>query len=130
MKKEGVEMSVMLVSIKEFLEKYPRFRTLMNNGGEELFNIIVKKEVFIDVSILTKYGYPSVLGVAEECQMIIEKSNQLKADGLTKQFIGAVVCVLMEANGYKKTGVKKSVPHSFFSVGEFYERDLNFQSVE
>ena len=39
-----------------------------------------------------------------------------------KQFIGAVVCSLMEANGYEKTGKKRSIPHNAFTKGEVYAR--------
>jgi len=37
-----------------------------------------------------------------------------------KQFIGGVVCSLMEANGYQKTGTKRATPNKAFSKGEFY----------
>lgn len=41
----------------------------------------------------------------------------------TKQFIGAVVCCLMENNGYRKTGRKKSINHPDFIKGEIYSRE-------
>jgi hypothetical protein len=40
-----------------------------------------------------------------------------------KKGIGAMVCAIMEANGYEKTGVKKAVPpfpYRVFSRGEVY----------
>ena len=61
---------------------------------------------------------------------LFSKSENLKADSFTKQFIGSVICALMEANGYKKTGTKKSVPHELFSTGEFYKRKSKISRTE
>ena len=130
MKDEKLEIVVTLVSVDEFLKKYPRFANFVFDNGKELFNTIVQKEVFLDSSVLANYGYPSVLGVADKCLEIITKSTNLEANSFTKQFIGSVICALMEANGYKKTGTKKSVPHELFSTGEFYKRKLKISRIE
>lgn len=80
--------------------------------------------------MLANYGYPSVLGVARKCQALIEKSGEIESDSFTKQFIGSVICSLMEANGYKKTGTKKRVPHELFTSGEFYERNSKISRID
>lgn len=130
MKDTKIETTITLVDVNDFIKKYPRFSTFVNNEGRVLFDAVVKSQVFVDASILANYGYPSVLGVAQQCQEIIAESEELKADSFTKQFIGSVICSLMEANGYKKTGIKKSVPHKLFTTGEFYEKNLQISRVE
>lgn len=37
-----------------------------------------------------------------------------------KQAIGALVRILMEANGFKKTGIKRAIAHREFTKGEVY----------
>ena len=123
MEDKTFEIIVTLPSIDDFLKKYHRFSTFVRGEGKALFELIIKPSVFLEASILSNYGYPSVLAVAKQSQDLIKLEN-LKIDNFTKQFIGSVICVLMEANGYKKTGIKKSVPHEFFVTGEYYERDL------
>lgn len=114
------DKAVVLVGVGEFLVKYPRFSSIIKGDGKKLFNIIMRPQKFIEGSVLADHGYPSVLAVAEESRGVIKRSALLTADSFVKQFIGAAVCSLMEANGYKKTGKKKSVPHELFSVGEHY----------
>ena len=130
MRDEKVEFTVTLYDIHGFLRKYPRFKKFAHGDGKALFDEIMKKEVFIEASVLANYGYPSVLAVAKKCHEIIVNSDDLNADSLIKQFIGSVICTLMEANGYKKTGTKKSVPHELFSVGEFYERNSSICKLD
>jgi len=46
------------------------------------------------------------------------KNSIVQADSPEGQMAGEGI---MEANGYQKTGTKKSVPHPSFSIGEFYK---------
>jgi hypothetical protein len=130
MEDKKVEVIVTLLTIDNFLEKYPRFTSFAKGDGKVLFDAIMQENVFIDTSVIANHGYPSVLGVANQCEEIISKSEKLEADSFTKQFIGSVVCALMEANGYKKTGNKKSVPHNLFSTGEFYVKNQTISRVD
>jgi hypothetical protein len=130
MKDEKFQITVTLLTVDEFLAKYPRFSSLVSGEGKVLFDAIMQKEVFIETSVLANHGYPSVLGVADICEEIINLSEVIEADSFTKQFIGSVVCTLMEANGYKKTGTKKSVPHTLFTSGEFYKKNQNISRID
>jgi hypothetical protein len=58
-----------------------------------------------------------VAGIAE---VSIQKVKRIGREPFDKQFIGGVVCSLMEANGYQNTGTKKAISHKAFSKGEFY----------
>ena len=123
------EVIVTLLSIDDFLEKYPRFSSFAHGSGKVLFDSIMQEASFIATSVLADFGYPSVLGVADQCDEIINKT-ELDAGSFTKQFIGSVVCALMEANGYEKTGSKKSVPHRLFTSGEFYVKNKHISRVD
>jgi hypothetical protein len=68
----------------------------------------------------TDLDLPAVAGVAKLCYRTVIEQNSLEWNGFLKQFIGAVVCTLMEANGFEKTGTKRAIPHREFTKGEFY----------
>ena len=70
--------------------------------------------------VLTEYGMPAVTSVAELCYNEAKKRNGFKFTGRMKQFIGAMIASLMAANGYLKTGRKKSIIHRAYTRGEFY----------
>jgi hypothetical protein len=124
------EKVVTLWNTDEFLNKYPRFKGILDGEGKQLFDEIMKPEIFINASVLADKGYPSVLAVAEQSKTIIAAYEALGSANLCKQFIGSVICVLMEANGYKKTGKKKSVPHESFSTGECYVLDQEISRLQ
>jgi hypothetical protein len=121
MHEQTISYSIQLPSIDDFLAKYPRYTKLVDTEGTFLFDLIMQPEVFLQASVLADFNSPSVLAVAELCRQAVEEnSGPLTLDSFTKQFIGAAICTLMEANGYQKSGTKKSVPHPSFSIGEFY----------
>jgi hypothetical protein len=121
MKSQEITYTIQLPDTDDFLAKYPRYTKLAKGDGKFLFKVIMQPEVFLQAQVLADFGSPSVLAVAELCrQAVEEKGGPVKLDSFTKQFIGAAICTLMEANGYQKSGTKKSVPHPSFSIGEFY----------
>lgn len=116
------QQPVQLPQVEDFLVKYPRFSALAAGAGNRIFNQIMQPEVFINARAAADFGLPSVLAVAEMCKMASEEPGAPQLDSFTKQFVGAAICSLMEANGYKKTDNKRSVPHPSFTVGEVYAR--------
>lgn len=118
MQTQTISYTIQLPNVDDLLAKYPRYTKLVNGEGKPLFDLIMQSEMFLKAQVLADFGLPSVLAAAEPCRLATEKKGGL--DSFTKQFIGAAICVLMEANGYQKTGTKKSVPHPSFSIGEFY----------
>lgn len=130
MKDISYEKTVTVWNVDDFLKKYPRFGDLLNGDGRQLFDELMKPDIFISASVLADNGYPSVLAVAEKSKNIISKQASTSAVNFYKQFIGSVICVLMEANGYKKTGKKKSVPHESFSTGECYVLNHEISRLE
>jgi hypothetical protein len=121
---------VTLLTADDFLRKYPRFKTFIEGKGEGLFKAIMQPDVVIEAMVLANYGYPSVLAVAKQSEEILTNPEQAGDNNFAKQFVGSVICAVMEANGYEKSGTKKSVPHKFFNVGEIYERNTTISRVD
>lgn len=111
---------ICIPELKEFEATYPQFVGLAKGEGKFLFDIVMKPETFIQAMILTEYGMPAVTSVAEVCYNEAKKRKGYKFTGRVKQFIGAMIASLMTANGYKKSGRKKSIIHRAYTRGEFY----------
>jgi len=114
---------VNLPDSKEFLASYGRYTSLLSGDGKPLFDAIMRPEVFTRARVISDIGLPAVLSVADDSRNIAASNKNISLDNFTKQFIGSVVCSLMEANGYMKTGRKRRVPHESFSVGECYVKN-------
>lgn len=114
-------LSVNLPTVDEFEERFPQYGNYARNEANFLFRGIVSPESFVNTKVATQSGLPAVAGIANDCYKLVIKNGTLEWRGFTKQFIGAVVCKLMEDNGFKKTGIKKSIPHPEFTKGEYYK---------
>jgi len=120
MKTKTYSKVINLPEMKEFAVNYPQFAGLVKGEGKFLFEIVMKPETFIQAMILTEYGMPAVTSVAELCFNEAKKKKGFQFTGRVKQFIGAMIASLMSANGYNKTGRKKSIIHRAYTRGEFY----------
>ena len=120
MKTKTYSKVINLPEMKDFAANYPQFAGLVKGEGKFLFEIVMKPETFIQAMILTEYGMPAVTSVAELCFNEAKKKKGFQFTGRIKQFIGAMIASLMAANGYKKTGRKKSIIHRAYTRGEFY----------
>lgn len=112
--------TVVIPGIDNFLKAYPRFKEFVQGTGGELYAAIMQPAVFIRAEAAAEFGYPSVLAVAEISQNFWRKHNIDPRDSFSKQCVGSAICLLMEVNGYRKSGTKKSVPHPAFTSGEVY----------
>ena len=121
METKSITFSVNLATVDEFKERFPTYGDFARNEANFLFKQIVSPESFICAKVATKLELPATSGIADDCYKLVIENGTIEWRGYTKQFIGAVVCKLMEDNGYKKTGIKKSVPHRLFNKGEFYQ---------
>ena len=120
MKVKTYSKVIHLPELKEFEVTYPQFAGLVKGEGKFLFEIVMKPETFIQAMILTEYGMPAVTSVAELCFNEAKKKKGFQFTGRIKQLIGAMIASLMAANGYVKTGRKKSIIHRAYTRGEFY----------
>lgn len=115
-------LSVNLPSVEEFAEQYPQYGNYAKHDGNFLFKRIVTPDCYNNARVATLvFELPAVAGIAEICYQTVLENETIEWRGFVKQFIGAVVCKLMEDNGFKKTDTKKSVPHPKFTKGEFYK---------
>jgi hypothetical protein len=123
MKTETFTLSVNLPSVEEFAERFPQYGDYARHDGNFLFERIVTPDCYNNARVTTlELKLPAVAGIAEICYQTVLEHATIDWRGFVKQFIGAVVCKLMEDNGFEKTGIKKSVPHPKFTKGEFYKR--------
>jgi hypothetical protein len=121
METKQFSLSVNLPTVDEFEERFPQYGNYARNEANFLFARIVSPDSFVFAKVATQLGLPAVSGIADICYKLVIENRTIEWRGFTKQFIGAVVCKLMEDNGYKKTGIKKSIPHPEFTKGEFYK---------
>jgi hypothetical protein len=125
MKMKEYKLSVKLPDVKEFSSQYRLFASVAQGRGLFLFNIIMQPESFIRCKVVTELEHSAVWGIADICYNESTGKDGFDFDDQIKRFIGAAVCSLMLANGYKKKEGKKgrkSIPHTEFRVGQVYEK--------
>ncbi len=121
METRSLTIFVNIPTVDEFGERFPQYRNYARNEANFLFEQIASPESFIYAKVATQLELPAVAGIADVCYKLVIENGTIEWRDFTKQFIGAVVCKLMEDNGFKKTAIKKSVPHHEFTKGEFYQ---------
>ena len=125
MKTKIYSKQINIPEISEFATAYPQFAGLAKGDGKFLYDIVMKPETFIQAMVLTEYDMPAVTSVAEVCYNEAKRKKGFQFTGRVKQFIGAMIASLMAANGYKKSGRKKSIIHRAYTRGEFYIKSLS-----
>ena len=111
--------SASIPSLEDFGKRFPQYRPYAVGEGDTLFKLLMRPESLNSAINATKLGLPAVTGIAEVSIQEVKRIGR-KLTPFDKQFIGGVVCSLMEANGYQKTGTKRAISHKAFSKGEFY----------
>lgn len=121
MKTQHAEYQINVPSVEEFAAQYRRDGNFARNEALFLYNLIMSPDSYLRARVATlDLDLPAVAGVAKVCYAAVEGQQTIEWNGRLKQFIGAVVCCLMEANGFSKTGIKKAIPHHAFTKGEMY----------
>jgi len=120
MKDQSFSLVVQIPELEDFEKRFPQYGPFARENGNFMFNLIMTPSSFLRCQIATELNLPAVAGIAEISFDATSQQSVVQFDGFLKQFIGALVCSLMEANGFAKTGKKKSVPHHAYSKGEFY----------
>lgn len=123
MRSMSFQFEVQLPSIEEFTAKYPPYGPWAKGKGKFLFDLLMTPENFLRARFATELGgLPAVAGIAHICDLAAkEQGIDLKTDRFAKQAIGAIVCVLMEANGFQKTAERKAIPAAAFTKGTVYK---------
>ncbi len=111
-------VNVSVPTLDDFVARFPHYRNRAQAENKVFFDLIMSPASFVKASIANDdLALPAVAGVAKDCAAAIAGD----LGPTDKQFIGAAVCVLMEKNGYSKTGKKRAIPHKAFSRGEVYQ---------
>ena len=113
-----VGLNVRIPELHEFQERYPQYKNFATGPeGQALFALIMRPQSFVKAEVATvDLGLPGVAGVAKDCADAVPT----ELTDTQKRFCGALVCALMEANGFSKTGRKRAIPHKAFTKGEVY----------
>lgn len=121
MKTFTVSYEVNIPSEDIFKNKYKIYSGKTLIELRRLYDFLFDPNLFVKAYVATNdLNLPAVAGIANDVYNFA-KTNNIKWENRTKQFIGAVVCTLMEENGYRKTGIKKAIPHHAFTRGEVYK---------
>lgn len=120
MQPQSYVLQVNVPSVQEFSSKYKQYGPLAHGPAHFLFEVLTSPDSFIRAKMATILGHPAIDGPAELAYQAVANQDAIVWDARIKQFCGAVVCCLMEANGYRKSGERKSVRHHAFTKGEFY----------
>ena len=118
MQKQSVILEAQIPDLNDFEENFPQYGPFARNEGNSIFNIIMNPSSFVRAKFATEMNLPAVSGVADTCYL---QRGTIPFNNFSKQYIGALVCSLMIANGYSKTGTKKAISHHAFTKGEFYQ---------
>ena len=119
MRVEPYQKQVKLPSTKDFIARYPHY-AVVETGERKLFDAVVTAENFIRAAAVTdSLQLPAVSAVADLVRNTCGVRGKLR--GFQKQLAGAIICILMQENGYKKTGQKRSISRAGWSRGELYE---------
>lgn len=123
MQVQSFELPVNLPSVDEFAAHYKQYGRFARGDGQFLFTLLVSPASYVRARVATAdLNLPAVAGIAEMCYQAVQVQTSVEWSGFVKQFIGAIVCCLMEANGFQKTGTKKAIPHHAFTKGEMYRQ--------
>ena len=115
-------LEVQLPEVADFATKYPPYGPWVREKGKPIFDLLMTPENFLRARFATELGLPAVAGVAEVCDTAAKQQGfDLKDDKFVKQAIGAIIAVLMQANGFDKTSDRKAIPHPTFAKGTIYK---------
>jgi hypothetical protein len=123
MENQSINLNAQISSLEDFETQFPQYGPFARGDGNFIFNLVIEPLAFFRCKNATELNLPAVAGVAKICYDATSHEKVVPFDGFLKQFIGALVCNLMEANGFSKSGKKKSVPHHAYTKGEFYHQN-------
>ena len=118
---QSFELNVEIPTVDDFAHQYRNYGPLAKGEGRFLFDLLMSPDAYIKARVATlDLELPAVAGVAKMCYQSVMNQQAIVWNDNLKRFIGALVCNLMEANGFEKTGVKKAIPYHAFTKGEVY----------
>ncbi len=123
MKQVPYQKNVTLLTVDEFESEYPQYGNHARSGGKNIYDKLMTPKSFIYGLVSTTIGLPAVAGIAYMIEDEIIPLQKNRSDfNYAKQFIGAVMCSLMEVNGCSRDYKKRSIPHPLFTKGEVFKK--------
>lgn len=108
--------------ISNYNDRFPRV-PCNTAAKQSLFDLITDPENILDVLTTLKHKVSAPVGIYEPIiQKAIDRGTLTLPSWHEKQFAGAVVLVVMQCNGWTKTGKKQRFSKGIFSSGEIYSR--------
>lgn len=124
MRKETFKLECWIPEEDDLATRFPNMGVLRRSEYEFLRDALLVPDAFISAREATELGRPAITGVARKIRAAWEAIPEASRPNwdTTKQAAGAILCVLMEANGYRKAGDdgKGSVGQPNFTVGQLY----------
>ena len=119
MRTETIRFDVQLSSPSDFVRRFPHY-TAVQSTERRLFDLVMTGQNFVRAAGATDvFSLPAVAAVADEVALAFQGRKDWD---FVKQLSGALVCTLMEDNGYVKSGSKRSVSRPGWSKGEVYKK--------
>tara|TARA_B100001105_G_scaffold140966_1_gene112943 strand:- start:946 stop:1317 length:372 start_codon:yes stop_codon:yes gene_type:complete len=117
---EDYFVSVTLLDVEDVTSSAATYATWVQTPrGRAVFDAMNNPAAFVAAKEMTSIELPAVAGVAARVVKAAETMGEALSS-FEKQAIGVMMRILMEANGFKKTGIKRAIPHPAFTKGEVY----------
>lgn len=108
-------MKVNVPSLADVGARFPQYAAIVQADGRPLYDLLTKPVNIVRLLLSAADGAAAVSGIAEIAR---DAASELSSGN---RLVGALACCIAEANGFKKTGRKRSIPADGYSRGEVYE---------
>ncbi len=120
MRTANFRIEISLPGLDDFLGMYPHYAAAQQ-AERFLFDAITTPVNFVRAAAITDVlNLPAISAVADLATSACSAQGGL--NNYRKQMAGAIVCCLMLANGYARTGVKHAISRPGWTRGELYSR--------
>lgn len=117
-----VDFSVNQPEVEDYNKSFPKM-PINTPQKERIFMMVTEPRNILSALIVAEATGASPVAYYEKViQHNIDIGRLKKLDNHEKQFVGTSTCVVMEANGWIKTGRKQRYSKGIFSAAEIYEK--------
>jgi hypothetical protein len=103
-------------TLNEFRARYPSFGDLAAGAAADVLDMVFQPASLLRVvGLIESTGDAAATALAEPFIALRPAPTDRE-----KQLLGALTCLLLEMNGWQKTGTKRAIPHPLFNRGEVY----------
>lgn len=115
-------ISINIPDVADVATSAPQYARFAQEEGRFIFEAVMNPEAFLRARAVTlALNLPAVAGIASMYEQAFRGGRELDSDKHSRHAVGSFVRIMMEANGFRKTGRKRAVPHPAFSKAEVYE---------